>query len=189
MATAADKDRSGHTPADKMLEFSLLRLKESMQKTTQKNERLSFENDMLRKGIADLQKVKETLSEKKGELSGRSDAYRPRKKVQFTEVADMDGRKRRTRELIAIFQRDIKHFEKKIRVLEDRLSGAGFNSSKKTLLERKKRSGKALIEAEKKLGSLEKRNLRPIKQIKGLEGVQTELTREIERLQDRFNRF
>ena len=189
LATAAGNERFEHTPMDKMLEFSLLRLKESVQKTMQKNERLSFENDMLRKGIQDLERVKETLSMKKAELSGRPDAYRPQKKIPFTEIVDIDSRKERTQELIAIFQRDIRYLEEKIRVLDDRLSGKGFNSHKKMLLERKEKSGKNLLEAEKKFESLGKRNLGPIGQIKELKGTQNEQAREIEELQYRPNRF
>ena len=189
LGTAAGEVRSEHTPAGKMLEFSLLRLKESVQKTMQKNERLSFENDMLRKGIQDLERVKEALSMKKAELSGRPDAYYPQKEIQFSGIVDIDSRKERTQELIAIFQRDIRHVEEKIRVLDDRLSEKGFNSHKKMLLERKEKSGKNLLEAEKKLESLGKRNLGPIGQIKELKRVQNEQVREIEDLQYRLNRF
>lgn len=189
MATAASWDRSGHTPADEMLEFSLLRLKESVRKTTQKNERLSFENDMLRKGIGDLQRVKENLAKKKAELSGRPGTYRSNREFQFAEVVDMDGRKRRTQELIAIFQKDIRNSEEKVRVLEDRLNEGGFNSRKKMLSERKERVGKDLIVAEKRLEALKKKNLGPLNQIEELTRVQTNLVREIDGLQYRLNRF
>ena len=187
-AMAANRER-GHTPTDKMLEFSLLRLKESVEKTTQKNERLSFENDMLHKGIADLQRVKEALSIKMAELSNEPDAYRPPKETLFTGIADIDGRKERVQELITIFQRDISHLEEKIQVLDDRLNEKGPNSYRKTLLEKKEESGKNLLEAEKKLKSLEKRNFGPIKQIGELKGTQGELAREIEGLQHNLNRF
>ena len=189
MATAASWDRSGHTPADEMLEFSLLRLKESVRKTTQKNERLSFENDMLRKGIGDLQRVKENLAKKKAELSGRPGTYRLNREFRFAEVVDMDGRKRRTQELIAIFQKDIRNSEEKVRVLEDRLNEGGFNSRKKMLSERKERVGKDLIVAEKRLEALKKKNLGPLNQIEELTRVQTNLVREIDGLQYRLNRF
>ena len=189
LATAAGNEPFGHTPMDKMLEFSLLRLKESAQKTMQKNERLSFENDVLRKGIQDLRGVKEALSMKKDALSGRPDAYRPQKEIRFTEIVDIDGRKGRTQELIAIFQRDIKYLKEKIRVLDDHLSEEGFNSHRKMLLEKKEKSGKGLFEAEKKLKSLEKRNLGPRGQIGELKGAQNELVREIEELQYGLNRF
>lgn len=189
LTMAAVGGRSEHTPTDKMLEFSLLRLKESAQKTMQKNERLSFENDMLRKSIQDLQRVKETLSMKKAELSGRIDAYRPPEKIRFTEIVDIDGRRKRTQELITVFQHDVKYLEEKVRILNDSLNGEGLDSYKQMLLKKKKESEKNLSESEKSLKFLKKGNQGLLQKVDQLKGEQNGLAREIEILQNKINRF
>lgn len=189
IAIAAGSGYSSHTPTDKMLEFSLSRLKESVQKTTQKNERLAFENDMLRQSILDLRKLKETLLAKKAELLGVPVAYRSRSETQFIGIVDMNAREQRTKELIDILQRDIKRLEEKIRILDDSLNEEGFHSHRKMLLERKDKSERTLREAEKQLEALKKRNMAPIGQIQALKATQNELAREAEGLQYKLNGF
>jgi chromosome segregation ATPase len=186
---AAGRGRSEHTPMDKMLEFSLSRLKESVQETMQKNERFSFENDMLLETIEGLQREKESLSMKKAELSGKLSAYRPRKEPHFREAVDIDSRKERTQELIAIFQRDIRHLEEKVQALNNSLSEKGFNSHKKMLSEKKENGKKNLFEAEKRVNSLEKGNQRLLEEIGQLKNEQNRLASEKEMLQNRANRF
>jgi hypothetical protein len=189
LATASGNNQSDHTPTDTMLEFSLLRLKESVQKTAQKNQRLSFENDMLREGIRDLEKKKKFLFAKKAELSGRSDVHRFEKDIQFTKVLDPAGRKQRVQKLIAIFQNDIGRLEDQIQVLDGQLGGGGFHSHKRMLLERKEKSRKILLKSEKQFDSLEKKSLGAKGQIKELKELQEGLVREIEMLQNRARRL
>ncbi|MCK5012672.1 MAG: hypothetical protein KAS66_02545 [Candidatus Omnitrophica bacterium] len=189
LAAAAGRERSDHTPMDKMLEFSLLRLKESVRETMRKNEQFSFENDMLLKSIENFQREKEVLSMKKAELSGKPVAYRPRKEPHFKEVVDMNSRKERTQKLITIFQCDIRCLEEKVQVLNNSLSEKGFNSHKQMLLEKKGNGKKNLFEAEKRLNSLEKGNQRLLEEIGQLKNEQNRLIRQKKMLHNRANRF
>jgi len=123
-------------------------------------------------------------------LSGqRSQPKQQQRDVGFIEVADPEGRKRRTQELISHFQRDIARLNEEIRILEDSLSGAEFNSHKKMLLERKKTSGENFVQAEKRLKSLVHKNKTPTEKIRVLHAKQNELVGEIKALEDRLYRF
>lgn len=188
LARAEDYRPSAHLSADKMLEFSLQHLKESVEKTAQKNERLSYENDMLRKSIQDLQVMKETLLMKRAELSGRPNIESPQTKMQLGAL-DMDFRQKRTQELIPIFQNDIQRLKEEVRIIDGSLSEEGFVSRKKMLLQEREKSSKNLSKAKKELESLEKRNRKPLKQIEELKNIQKKLAREVEGLQYKASKF
>ena len=190
LTIAADENRSRHMPMDKILEFSLSRLKESIQKTAQKNDRLVFENEILRKNIVDLQQEKEDLIRNISTLSGkRSQPYLQQRELQLMETTDPEGRKQRTLELIRIFQRDIGRIKEEVQILENSLDGREYNSHKHMLLERNEVSEKSLIQAEKQLKSLEHKNRAPTEKIRSLQVKQNELVREIKALEGRLYRF
>ncbi|MBN1869970.1 MAG: hypothetical protein JW847_05275 [Candidatus Omnitrophica bacterium] len=186
LAMAAGTSLSEHLPTNKMLEFSLTRLKESVLKIAQKNERLVFENDMLEKSIQGLQRIKAALMMKREELSGWPGDDHFSGETRMTESMDDGKRRERTQELIDIFLRDNKYLEEKVQIQESCLSEQGFLAYRKSLGEKKRQSEKSLRDAEKKLTSIQKRNLGPEKEIEELHRIQNDLMREISEIQSRF---
>ena len=183
-AAAAGEDRLQHLPTGKILEFSLSSLKESLEKINQKNERLAFENEMLRKSIHDLQREKEFLLGKKDSLSGTASGFeRDRKILRPLKSADLMAREKRTSELIDIFQRDIERLKDEIRVLEGSLSGEGFHARQQMLFDEIRKTEKDLIRVGKKLKLLEQKNEAPKKKIEVLQKEQRDLVQEIKRLE------
>jgi chromosome segregation ATPase len=190
LTAAAEEEGLQHLSTGKILEFSLSSLKESLEKISQKNERLAFENEMLRKSINDLQREKEFLTGKKDALSGGLSAPEYEKKVlQPMKIADQVARRKRTDELINVFQRDIVRLKEEIRVLEDSLSGEEFNARRRMLLEKSQESKKNLVQAEKKLKFLEQENAVPGKKIEALQKEQDDLAQEVRSLEGPFRGF
>jgi regulator of replication initiation timing len=189
-AAAAEGGGSSHLSTGKVLEFSLSSLKESLEKILQKNERLAFENEMLRKSIYDLAQEKEYLTEKKAGLSGRLPiSGLEHKKLQSLRIADRLAREQRTRELISLFQRDIVRLREEVRVLEDSLNAGEFNARRKMLLDKAQKSGKDLVQAEKKFNSMQQKNKAPANKVKALQKEQNDLVREIQGLQYQLRGF
>lgn len=177
-------------PTDKILEFSLSRLKESVDKTTQKNERLAFENEMLRHSIYDLQQERGFLSGKKDVLSqGLSASDYEKKRLEFIEQVQGGFRERRTYELISIFQQDIMQLRKEIHALEAGLDGEKFDARQRDLSRKAREGAKEVAWAEKKLKSLEQKNKNPKGKVRILQVAQGELVQEIEKLQYGFHKF
>jgi len=189
LATAGGRE-SQHTSTDKVLEFSLSSLKESMQKTMQKNDRLAFENDTLRKSIESLQQTRNILLTKRSELTGAPlSVYRPQDQTQLMGTADIEVRKQKTQELIRIFEQDIMQLERKIQDLRSLLREKQIDSDKKVWFKEKKESQKSLAKAEKTLRSLQKRNRAPLRDIEALKKEQEALIQNMRILEGRFSRF
>ncbi len=187
---ATGKERIQHMPTDKILEFSLSRLKESVDKTRQKNDRLAFENDMLRKSIHDLQRQKEFLFGKRTALSGnlKSSDYEE-KRLRSIETANGENRQQRTRELINIFQRDIARLKEEVRIIEDSLEGKEFSALRQMFEEKSDKGKEALKQTQKRLRSLGQKNKAPGEKVAALKEEQNSLVREIENLERRLRGF
>jgi hypothetical protein len=187
VAVASDGGISRHMPTDKMLEFSLSRLQESVEKTAQKNDRLAFENEILRKNIDDLLRQREVLAGKRSALvGGNARPYREEKETRLSEAIDPEGRKKRTQELLGIFQRDIARLSDEIRILENSLDGAAFNAHKRLLLEKKESTRKSFGQLEKRLQLLQQKNKAPAETVRLLKQEQTELVGEVRALEGRL---
>lgn len=182
--TAAQDGTSQHLPAGKILEFSLSRLKESMRKTMQKNERFAFENEELRRGILDLQRTRDALAARKAGLSGEPlpAVLRPRP-ARFAETVDIDKRGQKTQELAAILGQEIGRLQERIRVLEEAPDEKGFEAERRMLSGKKEESRRSLSRAEKKFKSLKKKNTALLRTIEALRKKQDALKRKIRALE------
>ncbi len=179
-AIAAGGEMSQHAPTNEVLEFSLSRLKESMQKTIQDNECLALENEELRESVEDFQRVKAALVEKKDAISGRfqSSGYQ-QEKLRFTEFGRIKNRRERTRALIDIFKHDVARLRDEIFIWDKGLDEREFNSEKQMLLKRKKESSNNFSKEEKKLKSLMRENEALLAVFETLKNRQDELVQEL----------
>lgn len=159
LAIADQQKASRHMSAEEIFQFSLSRLKESVQKTLRQNDRLTFENNVLRRNISDLQREQEILTQKKAKLSGEGSVFLHTQNgaEMFRGAVDISHRARRTQELIDAFGRDILHLEENIRILEDKLDKSQFETKKKMLLARREEIRKNFDRAEKRLRHLTKK--------------------------------
>ena len=190
LEAATGREENQHMSTGQILEFSLSRLKESIDKTRQKNDRLAFENDMLRKSIHDLKRQKEFLAGKKAALYGGlpSSDYE-KKRLQSIETGSVRNREQRTRELIDIFQRDIARLKEEVRIIEDSLEGKEFTARRQMFAQKADEGREILAQAQKKLRSLQQKNEVPEEKIKALKKEQGSLVREIENLERKLRGF
>lgn len=185
-ASAADEEESHHISTGRILEFSLRNLKESLQKTRQKNDRLSFENTTLRKDIRNLKRILEKLSRKKDKLIGRPSTLRYQEnQIALAEVFDVKERERRVGELIAFFQRDVLALQEDIRLLDNQLDQDKFRSEKQLLLDKKKESQESISKIDRRLKILDKKSIGPQRIIGELENEKSLLGRKLSVLEDR----
>ena len=185
-AGAADEEESQHISTGRILEFSLRNLKESLQKTRQKNDRLSFENTALRKDIRNLKRILEKLSRKKDKLIGRPSTLRYQEnQIALAEVFDAKERERRVGELIAFFQRDVLALQEDIRLLDNQLDQDKFRSEKQLLLDKKKESQESISKIDRRLKILDKKSIGPQRIIGELENEKSLLGRKLSVLEDR----
>jgi len=170
LEAATDGMGSKHISTGRILEFSLKNLKESLQKTEQKNDRLTFENAAIRNDIQYLKRMLKNLSFKKSELLGESPPPRYQEnQMSLTEILNGGERERRTHELITFFEEDILALREEIQLLDDQLDQDRFSSQKQFLLDKTKESRKNYLEFEKRLKALDKASRGPQKTIKELE--------------------
>ena len=136
-----------------------------MYKTQELNKQLVFENVILKSNIQDLQRKLDILEMKEiGSITGAMAL-----KAEDDQIArkiDRNKRTRRTRELTAIFEQDIKRLKEKNRILEKKLEEDTYEAQKRSLIQRKKMGLKNLARREKRYQSLiaqSKDSLRVIK--------------------------
>jgi len=163
LEAATDGMGSKHISTGRILEFSLKNLKESLQKTEQKNDRLTFENAAIRKDIQQLEHMLKNLSLKKSELLGESPLPRYQEdQVLLTGNFNGGERERRTHELIAFFEEDIIVLREEIHLLDNQLNQDQFNAQKLLILNRKTESQQNYLDkssrgSQKTIKDLEKR--------------------------------
>lgn len=187
---AAGRERSKHISTEEILEFSLLNLKESLQKVKQKNGRLAFENAAFRDDIQYFQGVLQRLITKKAGLLGESPSFDDQKnQSQFMETVYLKGREQRTKDLIAVFGQDVSELKKEIQFLEDHLDQKQFDSEKRLLLKRKQKGLKNVSKLEKNLKVLVNRNRAPEKTIETLKNEKRVLEVKIAKLEVGPNRY
>jgi len=186
LEAATDGMGSKHISTGRMLEFSLKSLKESLQKTEQKNDRLTFENAVIRKDIQHLKHVLKNLSLKKSELLGEpSVPHYQEDQMLLTGNFPGEERGRRTLELITIFEKDILALQEEIQLLDNRLNQDQYNSQKLLLLDKKTESRKVYSKLEKRLKILDKTSRGSQKIIKDLEKRKSVLEEKLAALQDK----
>ena len=186
LVAAANEGESKHISTGRILEFSLRNLKESLQKTKQKNDRLSFENSALRKDIQYLKRMLEKLSLKKAKLLGKPPTFHYQEnQMLLTEDFDAKEREGRTNELIDIFQRDVLALQEEIQLLDNQLDQGKFNSQKQLLLDKKQESRKNISKIKKRLKILDKKSRGPQRTIKELESEKSLLGQKLSILKDR----
>jgi len=189
-AEAAEKKELEHIPTEKIIEFSLLNLKENLQKTIQKNEQLTFENVTLRKDINYLRRILESLAVEKSQLSGQPlSFYYPKGQNHTGEVIDMKDRQRRTQELINHFERDTWKLKEEIRLIENKLDKNSFDSQRKLLIKSKESNRKNLLLLEKKLKLLKNNSKGPLNTIESLKVNKRVLEQEISDLERSIHSF
>jgi len=173
-----------HIPVEKILEFSLSNLKESLEKTAQKNERLAFENETLRENIQDLQRKHNALIARKSELLGEPISMEETKsRVWPARDIDIQERAQRIHERIASFRRDILRLQDQNQILSDQLDKKRYQA-KRGLMEEKAESGRRnLARLEKNIKVLKKRNKTPLRTIEALEKEKRSLERRINMLE------
>lgn len=186
---AARRGKSEHTPVDKILEYSIERLKGSVEKSAQQNERLSYENTVLRQSIDELKALEKSLTASKAALVGEGGSHDVREIAASPELADMGYRKKKTKELIAALQKDIEYVEARLEDLEKRLDDDRFRAYKKELTRNRELRQKDLVETERKLTDLKYSNTKVSDQIEGLVQEQNELLSKINELQFRQRGF
>ena len=186
LAGASGREGSKHISIGRILEFSLRNLKESLQKTKQKNDQLVFENAALRRDIQKLKRMLRDLSLKKEELIGRSSSlFEQKNKIFFTKTSDRKEREKRIRDLTLIFERDVLALQEEIQLLDSQLDQNRFNSQKQLLLGEEKEGQEYISKAEKKVKSLNKKSRGPKKTIKTLESAKNALEKKLTILQER----
>jgi len=186
LEAATDGMGSKHISTGRILEFSLKNLKESLQKTEQKNDRLTFENAAIRKDIQHLEHMLKSLSLKKSELLGESPLPRHQEdQVLLTGNFNGGERERRTHELIAVFEKDIIVLREEIQLLDDQLNQDQFNAQKLLVLNKKTESRQNYFKLEKRLKVLDKSSRGPQKTIKDLEKRKSILEEKLAVLQDK----
>jgi len=185
LAGAENERGSKHISTGRILEFSLRNLKESLQATRQKNDRLSYENIALRKDIEDLQRMLEKLSLKKAKWPNKpSTVHFQENRMPVIEDFDVKEREVRTNELITIFERDVLALQGEIQLLDDWLDHGKFNSQKQLLLDKKKESRETISKIEKRLKILDKRGKGPQRIIEKLESEKSFLERKLSSSKD-----
>jgi len=187
---AANEGESKHISTGRILEFSLRNLRESLQKTRQKNDRLSFENAALSGDIQNLKRILEKLSLKKARLLGKSSTFHYQEnQMLFTEAFDAKEREGRTDELITIFERDVLLLQEEIRLLDNQLDQRKFNSQKQLLLDKKKESRANISKIEKRLKILDKKSRSPQRIIEELESEKSLLGQKLSVLNDKITGY
>lgn len=186
LEAAMDGMGSKHISTGRILEFSLKNLKGSLQKTEQKNDRLAFENAAIRKDIQYLKRMLKNLSLKKSELLGGPPMPRYQEdQALLTRILNGKERRRRTRELIAIFEEDASVLREEIQLLDNQLAQDQFNSQKRLLSDKKKESRENYSKLKKRLKVLDKTSRGPQKVIKELEKKKSILEKKLAALQNR----
>ena len=185
-AGAMDEGESQHISTGRILEFSLRNLKDSLQKTRQKNDRLSFENTALRKDIRNLKRMLEKLSRKKDKLLGKPTTLRYQEdQIALGEAFDVKERKMRVDELVAFFERDVLALQEDIRLLDNQLDQEKFKSEKQLLIDKKRESQESISKIEKRLKILDKKSMGPQRIIEELENEKSLLAQKLSVLEDR----
>lgn len=190
LADAADGRGSKHISTGRILEFSLKNLKQSLQKTKQKNDRLTFENAAIRNDVQYLKRILENLFLKKSELLGEPPMFPYQEdRMLFAETFDRKERERRTDELIAIFERDVFTLQEEIQLLDQQLDWDRFNAQKQLLSDKKKESQRNYSKLEKRLKALDASGRNPKKTIRELEGERSVLERKLTILQNKISGY
>ncbi len=180
LVQAAGKKSTDHISTGTILEYSLLNFKKSLQKMTQKNDRLAFENFTLEKDIQYLERVLEGLIAKKTALSGEVLLLDHQKvPISLKDTRKIRNRERRVQDLITVFEQDIRNLKEQIQLLDGSLDNKMFTSERKLLLERRQGGLRDLSKAEKRLIYLNKRKKAPLKTIKILTEKKGELEEKI----------
>jgi chromosome segregation ATPase len=182
---AESEEGAKHISTGKILEFSLNNLKESLFKTKQRNDQLTFENAALRNDIQYFKRMLENLSLKKTGLSGGSSEYHYQKDQMILPAIDLSEREGRTQELLAIFKKDVLALQKEIQLLDNQLDQGDFISQKRALMGQKEENLENISKIEKRLKYLDKNSSDSQKTIEELEREKDELERKLAILQDR----
>jgi len=184
-AEARDKERPEHIPTEKVVEFTLLNLKESLDEINYENYQLEIKNSTLRKDINYLVRVLESLAVQKSQLSGQPlSFYYPKDQASPSGLIDLEDRKLRTQDLISHFEADIMKLNEQIKILDRKLDGRDHESKREILLRNKESSEANITRMEQRIKSLEKEAESPLRKIEGLKHMQAELEEELREIQE-----
>jgi len=181
---ASRKNKSEHIPMEKIVEFSLLKIKGKLQEKLQNNEQLAYENATIRKDMNYLRRVLEGLAVQKSQLSGKPPStYYSDFQDQSEKIADKNDRKRRTRVLIGHFENDNRKLGDEIRLIERKLESEEFDVKRKLFIKSRDESRQSLISLQKQIKGLDKSGRGPINAIESLQSRKAVLEQEVYDLQ------
>ena len=159
-----------HISIEQSLELSLGGLKDSIQGVKKKNAALTMANISLRNDIQVLQQTLEDLSARRIGLPGeKAPAYEYGWQEKSLGLIDAQKRAQKVRELVNIFQKDVKEIGGAVTALDVKLNKREFSFRRYALLKQKRESEKRLLDAQRELQKLQKQKKTSRKVIGDLE--------------------
>ena len=156
-AEAEPREALRHIPIDKVLEFTLEQLQDSLQAVSRQNEQLAFENALFRRNIQKLNLNMDSTAALDPMPVRGLPADEGLEAMGGRDV-DFKLRGQRTDELIAYFEWEIALLNEKIRILDHKLDKGAFGARMKELSRQKDFSIQNMARAEKRYKELEASN-------------------------------
>jgi len=179
-----------HIPTEKIREFSLSRLKGSFEKMLQKNDQLTFENEVLRRNIKDLQQMKNVLMIEQNDLfKERTPSSNVQKIDQDMIVMDLNNREQRTRGLMGILIRDIDQLKTDMGAFDRVLGTNQFEAEKQIFLERKDSIRQDINKLESRLKLLREKNAKSLSVLERMKSERVILEQKVDALEGGFDRL